>query len=163
MGCDVWSPSSLLGLPVVGAFSQWRPAEKEPVGQPRPGCQTRGCGSKLLTVIQLAVIHKITQVSEKKKAWSTICTPLCRNERLPASVSRTNHVHLCVLKVRGDGLHVNNRVQFLWSGFDTAVTRGTDATHIPVSVPTVLPCWLQNDNTGTSCDGQQTKRKNMQT
>lgn len=114
-------------------------------------CMDEGCSP--LSMIQWAVIGKITQVPQEedrklyliylsvlKQSWQVdACS--C-NRRLPASISGIKDVHPCLFKLFGDSPHVNDRVQFLWSSFHTAVTLRTEATHIFVNVSTVLPCLL---------------------
>ncbi|PWA14227.1 hypothetical protein CCH79_00012247, partial [Gambusia affinis] len=69
---------------------------------------------------------------------------------LPASISRMNHIHPCLLKVLGDGPHINNGVQFLWATYDAAVICGAAAANVSGGVSAVLTSLLQNDKTGTS-------------
>lgn len=108
----------------------------------RWGHMDEGCSP--FTMIQWAVIGKITQVPEEDIKYYLIFLSVIklRNRCLPASISGIEDVPPCLFKVFGDSPHVNDGVQFLWSSFHTAVTVRTEATHIFVSVSTVLPSLL---------------------
>lgn len=133
----------------------------------RWGHMDEGCSP--LTMIQRAVICKITQVPEEEdqERYLTFLECLsaqCRNSCLPASVSWIYDIHPSFLELFGHIPHVYDRVQFLWSSFQTAVTRRTEATHIFISVSTVLRGLFQDDNTGASGYAQmhsKLKRKTL--
>lgn len=102
-------------------------------------------GRSPVTMIEWAVISKITQIPEEE--WRHgflhfLQSPWMqhRSSHIPPSVSGIKDVHSCLFQLLPDGPHINERVQFLWSSFHTAECLRTEATHVSISVPNILPC-----------------------
>lgn len=57
---------------------------------------------------------------------------------IPPSISGVMDVHSRLVQLFADGPHINERVQFLWSSFHTAVALRTEAAHVFVSVTEIL-------------------------
>lgn len=147
---DIWL------LPADQASWQLFPAEEVPVSQPRINCQMRVYGWKLLSSHHDTVSsNKQNHTSIWKEESATLYLRLLMQIRkragcLPASISRMNHIHPCLLKVLGDGPHINNGVQFLWAAYDAEVICGAAVANVSGAISAVLTSLLQNDKTGTS-------------
>lgn len=111
-------------------------------------------GRSPLTMIEWAVISKITQIPEEERrhgslhflqsTWMQHCT-----SHIPPGVSGIKDVHSCPFQLLPDGPHVNERVQFVRSSFHAAEPPRTEAAHVSISVTNVLPCLFQDDPTGS--------------